>query len=96
VRTLGSESGAPRLPSPDLSAEKAALLEAIASKAEILPPLGEVPAFTRDPKDDKFVACALAGHADYVISLDKDVLSLGMVGEVRMVAPHQFVSKANS
>ena len=52
------------------------LLDTVRSKAEFLPPLGEVPAFTRDPKDDKFVACALAGQAAFVVTLDKDILAL--------------------
>jgi putative PIN family toxin of toxin-antitoxin system len=37
--------------------EGKALLNAIRATAEILPSLGEAPAYTRDPKDDKFVAC---------------------------------------
>ena len=36
------------------------LLDAIALKAETLPSLDPIPSYTRDPKDDKFVACALA------------------------------------
>ena len=39
--------------------EGQSLLDAITQKADILPPLGPVPTYTRDPKDDKFVACAL-------------------------------------
>ena len=35
--------------------EGQALLDAITQKANILPALGPVPAYTRDPKDDKFV-----------------------------------------
>jgi len=66
------------------------LLDAIYHKAEILPPLGPVPLYTRDPKDDKFVACALAGSAEYVITADKDILTLETAGDVRMVTPDQF------
>lgn len=57
--------------------EGQALLEAIYRKADILPQLGEILSFTRDPKDDKFIACALAGNAGYVVSVDKDLLVLG-------------------
>jgi putative PIN family toxin of toxin-antitoxin system len=71
--------------------EGEALLEAISAKAEILPPLGQVPAYTRDPKDDKFVACALVGGANYIISEDKDILVLGVVGDGRIVTPYDFV-----
>jgi putative PIN family toxin of toxin-antitoxin system len=71
--------------------EGQALLDAIYQKAEILPSLGNVPSYTRDPKDDKFVACALAGGADYVVTEDKDVLVLQALGGVRMVTPYDFV-----
>jgi len=72
--------------------EGQALLEAIYLKAEILPPLREIPSYTRHPKDDKFIACALAGDAGYVATVDKDLLSLETLGDVRMVTPHQFVA----
>ena len=31
---------------------------------------------SRDPTDDKFLECAVAGSADYVVSADTDLLSL--------------------
>jgi len=68
------------------------LLSAIHQKAEILPPLGAVPHYTRDPKDDKFVACALAGSAEYIVTTDKDILALKTVAGVHMVLPHEFVT----
>jgi putative PIN family toxin of toxin-antitoxin system len=70
--------------------EGAALLDVIAEKAEILPALGPVRAYTRDPKDDKFVACALAGGANYLITEDRDILLLGRVGDVSIVTPYDF------
>ena len=30
----------------------------------------------RDPKDDKFLACAVEGHAHYVVSSDRDLLDM--------------------
>lgn len=72
--------------------EGQALLDAVRQKAEILPPLGTVPVYTRDPKDDKFVACALAGDAGYVITLDKDILALRVLGDVRMLTPDEFLA----
>lgn len=74
--------------------EAQALLDAIAIKAEILPPLGQIPAFTRDPKDDKFVACALIGNARYVVTEDQDLLALETLEGVAMVTPSQFVALA--
>jgi len=68
------------------------LLDAIYQKAEILLPLGTVPSYTRDPKDDKFIACALAGSAGYVVTVDKDTLTLRSVTSVQMMTPYQFVA----
>lgn len=68
-----------------------ALLGAVRRKAEWLPPLGEIPPFTRDPKDDKFVACALVGAAEAVVTLDRDILTLRELGGVRMVTPDEYV-----
>jgi putative PIN family toxin of toxin-antitoxin system len=68
------------------------LLDAIALKAEALPSLGPVPSYTRDPKDDKFVACALAGEAQYVITVDRDLLVLESLGSLLVITPEQFVA----
>jgi predicted nucleic acid-binding protein len=43
-------------------------------------------------KDDKFVACALAGDAGYVITLDKDILALRALGDVHMMTPDEFLT----
>ena len=70
------------------------LLALLKIKAEFLPNLGDIPSFTRDAKDDKFVACAVAGKVDFLISLDKDILVLGQVGEIQIVTPYQFVNRS--
>lgn len=70
--------------------EGQALLDAIALKAEVLASLGSIPPYTRDPKDDKFVACALAGGADYLVTVDQDLLVLNSLGNLRIVTPEQL------
>ena len=69
------------------------LLTAIRRLAECLPSLGPVQAYTRDPKDDKFVACALAAHAGDLATLDKDLLVLQALGDVRMVTPYTLIQE---
>jgi len=76
--------------------EGKALLDAIQATAEILPSLSEVPAYTRDPKDDKFVACAVIGQASYVITVDKDILVLERLGDLQMITPYDFVERQRS
>jgi putative PIN family toxin of toxin-antitoxin system len=68
------------------------LLEAIEAKAEMISSLGPIPSYTRDPKDDKFIACALAGGAEVVITVDKDILTLGSLMTVQMMTPYEFVA----
>jgi putative PIN family toxin of toxin-antitoxin system len=72
------------------------LLDTIRLKGEFSPPLGTIPSYTRDPKDDKFIACALAGNAEYVITVDKDILALGTLSDIRMVPPREFVAIVES
>jgi putative PIN family toxin of toxin-antitoxin system len=70
--------------------EGQALLDAIHIKAEFVPTLGTIPTYSRDPKDDKFVACALVGKAEYIITVDKDLLVLEALQGIRMVTPDKF------
>ena len=74
--------------------EGKALLDAIYRKADILPRIGEVLSHTHDPKDDTFISCALVGKAEYVISVDRDLLVLGRLQGVRVVTPYEFVNRS--
>ncbi len=47
---------------------------------------------SRDPDDDKFLSVAVSGHAEYLISGDKDLLTLGRVGSVSIVSPAGFLA----
>lgn len=47
----------------------------ILSQAELVE-VAEVSPVSRDPKDDKFLATAVLGQADYVVSEDRDLLDL--------------------
>jgi hypothetical protein len=40
---------------------------------------------------DKIVACALAADADYIVTRDKDLLSLEEHEEIRMITPERFL-----
>ena len=71
-------------------AELAAILAALSSKAEITPGHLHLPGVTRDPKDDAVVACALEGKADYIVSGDQDLLTLGKYNHIQIVTPRQF------
>ncbi len=74
--------------------EAGALVDTVRNKAEILPPLGPVPPYSRDAKDDKFVACAIAARAACLITVDRDLLALGSIGDVAVMEPHTFLAQA--
>ena len=63
----------------------------VSELGELIPPIGmEIPAVTRDPKDDYLLAYALIGEADYLMSGDADLLILEQIGELRIVSPRAF------
>jgi putative PIN family toxin of toxin-antitoxin system len=54
-------------------------------------PLGK--ARSRDPSDDIFLACALSSNAQYIVSFDKDLLSLGKPFGIEILTPAAFLAK---
>ena len=50
---------------------------------------------SRDPKDNKFLALAVAGKADYLVSGDKDLLVLGHIGATPILSPTDFLAAVN-
>jgi uncharacterized protein len=75
---------------PLLAAQYCADLYTVATIITNPPPIhGAVP---RDPDDDKIVACAVSANADYLVTRDKDLLSLGTYDEVVMITPEEFLT----
>jgi putative PIN family toxin of toxin-antitoxin system len=81
----------PRIRAYVTSQDALALLDAVETTAEILPALGEIPTFTRDRKDDVFVACAIAAGAAYLVTVDADLLALDSVSGVQIVTPARLL-----
>ena len=48
-------------------------------------------AIVRDPNDDMIVACAVVAQASYIVSRDKDLLSLGEYESIVIVTPETFM-----
>ncbi|MFZ1830021.1 MAG: putative toxin-antitoxin system toxin component, PIN family [Candidatus Competibacteraceae bacterium] len=72
------------------SAEAAILVDGLknlATLAEYLPDIH----LSRDADDDKILATALAGQADYLVSGDKDLLSLPETCGVKIVTPRDAI-----
>jgi putative PIN family toxin of toxin-antitoxin system len=49
-----------------------------------------------DPKDNKFLECALSAKADYLVTGDSHLLDLGHFGHAMIVTPAAFVRMALS
>jgi putative PIN family toxin of toxin-antitoxin system len=47
--------------------------------------------FCRDPEDDKFLELAVDGHADYIVSGDKDLLILNSFRGIAIITPAAFL-----
>ncbi|MBF0526951.1 MAG: putative toxin-antitoxin system toxin component, PIN family [Deltaproteobacteria bacterium] len=52
---------------------------------------GEKITACRDPNDDKFLELAVEGNADFLITLDKDLLVLNPFEGIPILTPHEFL-----
>jgi hypothetical protein len=48
-----------------------------------------------DPKDEMFLACALDGQADIVVSGDHHLLDLGVFRDIPIITARQFLDQLN-
>ena len=62
----------------------------IVSAMEIIPATSRVE-ICRDPDDNKFISCAIDGHCIYIVSGDKDLLSLKQCGDIRILTVAEFL-----
>jgi len=67
------------------------LVLAILEEVEVVEPRERV-SICRDPNDDKFFECALAGKADYIVSEDRDILAVGEHRGVKTVTAEEFMA----
>ena len=65
---------------------------ALIQRKAVLIQLQDVPAVSRDPKDDVFLACATVSDSDYLVSGDLDLLDLQTHRRTKIVRPAEFVS----
>jgi uncharacterized protein len=65
--------------------------ERIKAVAHPVNPKETLRVITDDPDDDRVLECALAGKADYVVTGDKHLLSLGSFRDIDFVRVRQFM-----
>ena len=64
--------------------EARALMALLRRRATLVTPSRRIRR-SRDPDDDKFLECAVAGAAEWLVTADHDLLSLGAVEGVPVV-----------
>jgi putative PIN family toxin of toxin-antitoxin system len=75
-----------------MAVDPQALLEVIETDTERTPGMMALPGVCRDPKDDKFFACAVEGEADYIVSGDRDLLDIGEYAGIQIIRLLDFVA----
>lgn len=82
---------------PDLAAriprsDALSLVRGLAAVAEPIPYLPEpYPEVGRDRKDDFLIAHGIVAGAQFLVTWDKDLLDLVVVGHMRIVSPPEFL-----
>ena len=72
-------------------AELDGLIESLLLDAELTPGRLAVHVITRDPSDNMFLACAVEGRADYIVSGDQDLLTLESHQGIPIVTAAEFL-----
>ncbi len=71
---------------------KTLIQEELLPFVEVVNPRKRLRVVERDPSDDKFVECAIAGKARVIISGDKDLLSIRRYRQTLIQSPAQFLA----
>lgn len=74
-----------------ITKENAEVLLLMIEEKAIYTNVSAVPALSRDPKDDVYLACAKAANADYLVTGDRDLLVLKEHSGTRIVTPAEFL-----
>lgn len=83
--------GYPRLERYYTEAEHRRFVALVMALAEVVELPETIPRVSRDPDDDKVIACAVVGEADVIVSGDRDLLSLERVGDIPILTATRFL-----
>ena len=70
--------------------ETTSIIDLLAVELEIIRTKKIKSPICRDPDDDKFIACAISGKVELIISGDQDLLVLKKFKNIRLITPAQF------
>ena len=68
------------------------VIKEIEALAEIVDPATVVSAVPEDPDDDRVIACALDGRAEYLITGDHHLLKIGVYSALSILNPDDFLT----
>jgi putative PIN family toxin of toxin-antitoxin system len=68
---------------------------ALLEEAEVVEPQERL-IICRDPADDKFFQCGLAGGAEFIVTEDKDILAVSEYQTVRPISAADFIARLSS
>ena len=69
-----------------------AFILSLRAAARLVTDVAPLTGIVRDPNDDMVIACAVAAAADYIVSRDEDLLSLGTYEGITMITPEAFIA----
>jgi putative PIN family toxin of toxin-antitoxin system len=84
-----------KYPKFKLSAEeiKAVMNEEVLPYIDVIEVTHPVKGTSPDPEDDKFLSCAVSGKTTYLVTGDKELLSLGKYRGFRIIGVKEFIEK---
>ena len=69
------------------------IIDLLIAHAELVVPERLQHPICDDPHDDKFLECAIAGKAQFIISGDKHLLKVSGYQGIEIISPRQFMEK---
>ena len=66
------------------------------NKTLLVKPKSKINRIKKDPEDNKFLACAMEGEADFIVSGDKHLLELGNFGDSQIVTVSRFLDSLSA
>lgn len=75
----------------DKNLEMKRTIEKIALLSVFIEPYRKFEVISEDPDDNKFLDCAVAGKADFIITQDKHLLKLKEFNGIKILKPDEFL-----
>lgn len=80
---------------PFTEGEREQYLRILRTEAKLVTESPDVAVVDQDPDDDMFLACAVGGNCQYVVSGDEHLLALESFRDVEIVSPASFLGRVD-